>query len=329
VRTMKPKPTGKDGLFYLAAVSAAGISLWLAAALSLPFRYTPWDCLVFLALVPAIIVTGMFTNTLPMPSALKLSQEKMNFTLSDAIVLLVACWYGAAPAVFIAGIEGFVSSRRGVRRLSSNLFSFGMLSLVAGASALSLAAVLSFGFGEGAPGGGHSLPAASVAFLAASVTHIVSNTGLISALFAMRLGKPAAPLWKENFLLAAPMFLPTSAAASLMYIAMQYSALTMAAIGAPLLIAIHFGHRRYRDSVREQIDIIENAQRERAEQAERHVEELNVYIGELERAGEELHRAAFNDALMSSTPASAAGWFATMPTLKAPRCAKPQMMFAA
>ncbi|HEX8139589.1 MAG TPA: EAL domain-containing protein [Pyrinomonadaceae bacterium] len=294
---MNQKPSEKNSLVYLVAVATTGISLWLAAALSLRFNYILRDCLIFLALVPAIIVTGMFTNTLPMPSALRFSREKMNFTLSDAIVLLVACWYGAMPAIFIAGIEGFVSSRRGVRRLSSNLFSFGMLSLVAGLSALILGAVLRFGFGEPAAGHQHSIPAVAVAFLAASVVHIISNTGLISTLFAMRLDKPVAPLWKENFLLAAPLFLPTSAAASLMYMALQYNALTMIAIGAPILIAIHFGHRRYRDSVREQINLIEQAQRERAEQAERHVEELNGYVGELEQKSKELHHAAFHDAL--------------------------------
>jgi hypothetical protein len=34
-------------------------------------------------------------------------------------------------------------------------------------------------------------------------------------------------------------------------------------------------------------------------------------------------RAALSEASMSSTPASTAGWLATMPTLCPPRCAKP------
>ncbi len=260
---MKDKTTRAKGHAYLVTVAVAGLALWLAATVSLSFNYTLRDCLIFLALTPVIMITGIFPNTLPMPSGLKFTQEKMNFTLSDAIVLLVACWYGIAPAIFIAGIEGFVSSRHGVRRLSSNLFSFGMLSLVAGLSSACLGAILRYGFGEVAASDQLSVPAVAIALLAASILHIVANTGLISALFGLRLDKPVATLWKENFLLAAPMFLPTSAAASLMYIALQYNALTMVAIGAPVLLATHFGHRHYRDSVQEQIDLIERGQQER------------------------------------------------------------------
>lgn len=260
---MNPKMVRQKSLTYLAIVSAAGLSLWLAAAFRLAFDYTLRDCLIVLALIPVTVITGMFQNTLPMPSGLKFSQEKMNFTLSDAIVLLTACLYGAAPAIFIAGIEGFASSRRSVRRLSSNIFSFGMLSLSAGISTFSLNTVLKYGFGEPASGQQHNVPAVTIALLAASIIHIIANTGLISGLFALRLNKPALPLWKENFLLAAPLFLPTSAAASLMYLGLQYNALTMIAIGAPILISIHYGHRRYRDSVREQVNLIESAQQER------------------------------------------------------------------
>jgi len=47
-----------------------------------------------------------------------------------------------------------------------------------------------------------------------------------------------------------------------MVIGMQHRALTMIVIGAPVLIAIHFGHRQHRDSIQERIDVIERSQRE-------------------------------------------------------------------
>jgi len=290
---------------YPAAITVAGIVLWLTATGNFALGY-PWhEQLVTLALLPLAIITGMFPNTIPLPAGLKRSQEKLTFTLSDALVLLIACQYGVAACVFVAGIEGFTSSRRAVRRLSSNFYSFSMMSLAAAAAAASLVAVLRYGFGE-APGTILAFQATAVAMLAASIVHISVNTGLIAVLFAARLGTPVLPNWKENFLLVAPMFLPTSAAASLMYVALQYNALTMIVIGAPILVAIHFGHRRYRDSIQEQLNLIERAQRERAEQAERHVEELSHYVAELERAGTELQQskehfrhAAFHDALTS------------------------------
>jgi putative nucleotidyltransferase with HDIG domain len=257
------------------------LALWLAATVSFFIEHAWREQLTVLALLPLVIVMGMFPNTLPLPSALKLSRERMNFTLSDALVLLIACRYGFAACVFVAGIEGLTSSRRVVRRLSSNLYSFGMMSLAAAAAAASLQAVLRYGFGETVRGE-HAFPAIAVAVLAASVVHISVNTGVISLLFATRLGVSIMSSWKENFLLAVPLFLPTSAAASLMYIGLQYNALTVVAIGAPLLFAIYFGHRRYRDSMQEQLNLIERAQQERIstlEQAHREtIEALAVTI---------------------------------------------------
>jgi diguanylate cyclase (GGDEF)-like protein len=294
---------GAKSRLYPVSITVGGIVLWLAAAGNFVLAHAWQEQLVVLALLPLVIVTGMFPNTIPLPASLQRSQEKMTFTLSDALVLLIACRYGVAATVFVAGIEGLTSSRRAVRRLSSNFYSFGMMSLAAAAAASSLVAVLRYGFEE-APGTGQTFQAIAIAMLAASIVHISVNTGLVAVLFGVRLGVPLLPSWKENFLLAAPMFLPTSAAASLMHVALQYNALTMIVLGAPILLAIHFGHRRYRDSLQEQLNLIERAQRERAEQAERHVEELSHYVAELERTGNELQEskehfrhAAFHDAL--------------------------------
>ncbi|HEV2801142.1 MAG TPA: HD domain-containing phosphohydrolase [Pyrinomonadaceae bacterium] len=266
---------------YPTTLTIVSLALWVAAGVSFFAEYAWREQLSVLALLPLVIVMGMFPNTLPLPSALKLSRERMNFTLSDALVLLIACRYGFAACVFVAGIEGLTSSRRAVRRLSSNLYSFGMMSLAAAAAAGSLHLVLGYGFGEAARGE-HSFPAVAVGMLMASVVHISVNTGVISLLFATRLGVSVMSSWRENFRVAAPLFLPTSAAASLMYIGLQYNALTVVAIGAPILIAIYFGHRRYRDSMQEQLNIIEQAQRERIatmEQAHREtIEALAVTI---------------------------------------------------
>jgi putative nucleotidyltransferase with HDIG domain len=248
---------------YPAAVIAAGILLWLFAAASLFSGSTLREQLIVLALVPLVVLTGMFPNTFPLPSNLKLTQEKLTFTYSDALVLLVACWYGLPACVFIAGIEGFTSSRRAVRRFSSNLYSFSMMSLAAAAAALTLTTVLAYGFNNAGSVQQSAFPAVAVAMLVASIVHIIINSALFSLLFSVRLATPFAQSWKQNLLLTAPMFLPTSAAASLMYIALQYNALTMIVLGAPLIIAIHFGHRHYRDSVQEQFNLIERAQQER------------------------------------------------------------------
>lgn len=248
---------------YTVTVIVVGSTLWLAATIIFFVTQAWQNQLTGLALLPLAVITGMFPNTLPLPSGLKLTKEKLTFTLSDAIVLLAACWLGLTAAILIAGVEGYTSSRRTVRRLSSNLFSSSMMSLSALAAALSLGAVFGYGFNETLGSHGHAFPALAVAVLASSLIHIVVNTGLISVLFARRLGNPIISSWRENFLLIAPMVLPTSAAAILMYTGLQYNVLMMIVIGAPILVAAHFGHRHYRDSVNQQINLIERAQTER------------------------------------------------------------------
>ncbi|HVF57581.1 MAG TPA: HD domain-containing phosphohydrolase [Pyrinomonadaceae bacterium] len=260
---------GSKSRVYQTAITVAGISVWLAAAAHTGLNYT-WreQSTLLLAVVPLITLISLFPHVFPMPSGLKFTSENMTFNLSDAILLLVACWYGVAPAVVVGGLEGFTSSRRAVRRLSSNLFSLGMLSLAAGAAASSLDALLRFGFKETGTGGEHTFLAVAVALLVASVVHITTNTGLISTLLALRHGKPILHSWKE-FLWAAPMFLPTGAAATMMYLALQHGLLIVFVIGVPLLLTIYLGHRQYHNSVQERIEFIERAQQERIDVMEK------------------------------------------------------------
>src|SRR5216684_1687714 len=138
----------KKALIYQTAVTVAGLSLWLASVALIFIRHPPREQLILIAFVPLIIAISLFPNTFTLPSGIK--RDKITFTLSDAFVFLVACWYGVLPAVFVAGVEGFVSSRRSVRRFSSNLFSAGMISLAAAAAGVALNATLRYGFHESA-----------------------------------------------------------------------------------------------------------------------------------------------------------------------------------
>lgn len=252
---------------YQLTVTVIGMALWVMAAASQCVGYaaaTGRDHWVLLALVPVVVLVGMFPITFPLPSGL--TSSKINFTLSDAFILLIACLYGALPAILVAGIEGFTSSRRLVRRLPSNLFSSAMMSLATAIAATSLKAVLRYDSGA-ATGAlhNHNFSTVAVALLVAGIAQVLVNWLLLSTLLAMRQGNPILHEWKANFFCAAPIFLPTSAAASLMYLALQYNALLMGVIGAPIMIAIYFGHRQYRDGVHERIAVMEKSHRETIE----------------------------------------------------------------
>ncbi|MDQ5837322.1 MAG: HD domain-containing protein, partial [Acidobacteriota bacterium] len=253
------KENRKSGAFQT-GVTAAGLLLWGAAVADIAAQRTPSEQLTLLALVPLALVVGVFPITFPLPSGLKFTTEKITFTLSDAFTLLVACRYGVLPAVFLAGLEGFVSSRSTVRRLSSNLFSSGMMALAGGAAAGGLAATLLY---TSAGSGGFT--AVACALLVASLVQLAVNVGLLSILLALRHGDPILSVWRKNFLFAVAMFLPTSTAASLMYLALQSGFFVVLVVGAPVLLTVYFVHRQYRDSVRSRIDTLAAAHRQTVE----------------------------------------------------------------
>ena len=250
---------------YQTAVSASGMAVWLVAVFVIFARHGWRDHLMLLALVPAIIAAGMFVQHFRLPLGLKFSQDRVTFTLTDAFVLLVACWFGPFPAVFLAGIEGFTSSRRTARRLSSNLFSSAMMSLGAAAASFTIGVVLRYGFSEETgTGPDHALMAVAVAMLIGSVVQIATNIGLFSALFALREDSRSVDVLK-GFIWAVPMFLPNSAAATLMYYALQHNLKIIVVIGAPVFLAIYFGQRQYRNGVQQRMAVMEKAHRETIE----------------------------------------------------------------
>jgi putative nucleotidyltransferase with HDIG domain len=249
---------------YQLVVTAAGIGLWFMACERIALACSLRDQLTLMGMIPVIVVVGMFSMHYRLPMGAKFMQEELTFTLSDAIVLLVACWIGIFPAIFIAGLEGFTSSLRNSRRVSTHLFSSAIMSLGAAITAATLAGVLRFVFDEKSTGGSSPFLAVAIAMLVASIVQIVANLVLLTTLIALRHGNPILSQWK-SFLWTVPLSLPTSTAASAMYVAFQYNPLVTAVVGAPILFSIYFGHRQYQDSVKKRIAFMEKAHRETIE----------------------------------------------------------------
>jgi putative nucleotidyltransferase with HDIG domain len=123
---------------------------------------------------------------------------------------------------------------------------------------------LHYGFQEPSSNGQYPLLAVTVAILVGSFVQVVTNIILLSTLIALRHGLPVFDHLKD-FLRAAPLFLPISAASSVMYIAFQHNPLVTAVIGAPVLLSIYFSHHQYQDGVRKRMAVMENAHRQTIE----------------------------------------------------------------
>ncbi len=254
----------RKGDLYQIGVVMAGLLLWLAAACDISINYRLREQVMFLALVLLTVIVGRFIHTFHLPSGSKFTTERVSFSLADAIVLLIACSLGPTPAVFAAGVEGFTSSRRTSKRLSSILFSSSMMSIGAAVAAATLGAVFHYGFDSAKSWREQELLAVAVALLAASITQILTNIALLSTLLALRHNREITYHWKD-FLVTAPMFFPTSTASTLMYVGLQYHLLMLAIIGGPVMLALYFAHRQYRNGVQARIKIMEKAHRETIE----------------------------------------------------------------
>ena len=259
MRDSTAENVSRRAFIYQTAVTAAGLCLWTLATIVLLLWYPLREQLITLAVLPLVVVVGMFPTSFTPPFGRKFTKETITFTASDAFILIVACSYGVFPAVVIAGVDAFISSLRTVRRLSSNLFSAGMISLSAAMGGYGLHAVLRYGFAEKSFNQVYPFRAATVALLVGSILQVIVNWGLLSTLLALRHDSSILREWKEKLVWAIPMFLPTGTAATLLYLALHYDGFVMAMIGGPILIAIYFGHRRSGDGIRERIRVMEKA----------------------------------------------------------------------
>jgi putative nucleotidyltransferase with HDIG domain len=249
-------------------VSAVGIIVWLAATTGLLFTYSLRELSIIAALVPLAIIVGTFSHTFKLPEGMRFTNDRFTFTLVDSIILLAALWYGPLAAVFIHGIEGYTSSWR-IHRVKQydivrELFSSSMMTLSTCAAALTLKAMLLYGFGQ-AEVKAYALLSVAISLLVASFVHYVINITLVSTVIALRYENQILKSCMENFLWVAPMFLPTGTAASLIYFALQHDLLITTIIGAPIFLAIYLGHRQYRNSVEQRISIMDKGHRETIE----------------------------------------------------------------
>ncbi|HVG21597.1 MAG TPA: HD domain-containing phosphohydrolase [Blastocatellia bacterium] len=250
--------------WYQLIVTVAGLSLCVLAGARIVLLYETVDQAVVLALIPLAILVGAFPQNFKLPVGLGFTQEVITFTLTDAIVIIIACCYGPYPAILIAGVESFVSARRGGPLLSSHLFSSAMMSLSAAGASVVLSGGLYFIFGEAGRGVNQNLTAAAISMFLASIAHFTVNAVLLSTLIALRHGRSIARSCKD-FLWAAPMYLPTGTAASLIYAALQIDLLVMIAIGGPTLLTIFLAHRQYHDGINKRIAVMDKGHRETIE----------------------------------------------------------------
>ena len=247
------------------SVIVAGAGAFFFSAVQLP-----WGNIDTRFLVLAALTIGITSH-----AAIDIPGVRAKISVSDTFVFLMLLLYGGEAAALVAAGEAFVSSLHSTSRKTTRLFNAAAMALT---TFLTVWAVrLSFG-GDASVNDGFTATLVSAVCLMAVVQY-AANSVLVGVAGALKDGQPLWDTWRKYYLWTSITYVAGASAATI-------SAMLMRAVGdyavvaaTPIVVIVYFTYRTYLQNVRTSVA--------QAEQAERHVEELNHYIAEQERIREQ------------------------------------------
>ena len=277
--------------FYLWLVVAAGVSVLVFSAGRLAFAHID---VRFLLLALATVMVGPRLS-IPIP------RVKAHVSVSDTFVFLCLLLFGGEAAILLAATEALCGSLRISSKVRTHFFN---AAVMACATFLTVW-TLRFCFGETVTWRDIYSSNYLVALCVMAVVQYLSNSMLIATGSALKAGEPVWTMWRENFLWTSITYFAGASAAGI--IAQFIGNVGFFAFSAtiPIMAIVYFTYWTYMKNV-------EGAAAQ-AEQARRHVEELNRHIVEQERIGralretEEHFRNAFDYAAIGMALVSPQG----------------------
>ena len=252
----------------------------------------------------AIVFTSLFLSPF---LHLQLPRTKVYLTISDALVFITLLFYGVEIGVFLAILDVAVAcvvtfQRKGIaikrETIATNIATIVIATFVTGLAAVSV-------FGSMADVV-HSGDIVSLVFMLAlmTVNQFIVNTVLIALFLSAKTGKSVGEVWNETCLNTLVIYVLNGLIAGLAVNALLQIDAVMVLVSAVIFAVVFLTYRRYLNDIKETAAKAEQAERERAEQAENHVQELRHYVAELEKSGqalresrEKFRQAAYHDAL--------------------------------
>ncbi len=284
------------------------INLYLAGILPLGLAVLIWAIYDFpvekinAGLIALSIVTVFFSSYL----RIQLPRTKIYLTVSDALILISLVIYGGDVSILLAAAESCFASlnfrRQGISiKARTILFN----TAVAAISVFTTALVVNYLFGspETVVSGGSNTQLFTMMMAMAAVQFIV-NSICVSIIFAFKSEKSIWKVWNDYCLNALAMFFTGAIVAGVAVKALQQINIFWFVVVVGFFAIVYMTYRRYVDDIKQTAANAEQAERERAEQAENHIVELQRHIAEQDRIGnalreskERFRHAAFHDAL--------------------------------
>jgi diguanylate cyclase (GGDEF)-like protein len=282
--------------FYLALLLPVGLGATAWAVVNFPVEK------ISLAMIALSLITVCFSSYL----RIQLPRTTIHLTISDSLVFLSLLVYGGEVAVLLAVMETAFTSinfrRQGVNIKPKTVV---INVLIAAFSILVTASVVTAIFGSPAEIMESRKYSQFVWLLGTmALTQFCVNSVCVSAFIAIRNDKSAWKVWNEYCFNALVMYLSGAVMAGLAAKAINQIDIYLLLAVTAFFSVVYFTYRRYLKDVTDTAAKAELAERERAEQAELHVKELQHYVQKLELSGQELRKsheqmrhAAYHDAL--------------------------------
>lgn len=288
----------------------SSIKIYLAALSPFAVGAVIW---ALLGLDPEKLNSGMFTLaalTVFCSAYLRvqLPRVKIHVTISDGLVMLTMLLYGGELALLIAVLETSAATfklwRQGqvqsLRTVLANAY-FASISVFCTAWAV----IFVFGSIERILTRGDLTSFIWLLAVMAGTLFLV-NSILVAVYSSLKKESSVWKVFSENCFDAAIIYLIGAVVAGVMLRALDQINIFLFAAVIGFFGVAYLTFRRFVEDLRNTVDQAKVAERERAEQAERHVEELEHYIAELEKnrtalqeSHERFRHAAYHDSLTS------------------------------
>jgi len=282
---------------YMWTVVAAGIASCIYSSYTLPHGIIDGYFLLL------ILITAVIGSRI----AIRIPQINVNITVDDTFVFIALLHYGGEAAVITGALAGICSALRISRKVRT--VAYGSSALACSVFITATALKLAFGSTTGLLENG-----ASVGIIALCVMGLVQylvHTGLGAVVTALKANESIWRMWSRNFLWISISYFAGAAGAGFIVSSLGTVRFWAILICIPIIIIVYFSYDRYMREVKASARHAEEAERaraelehQRAEQAEKHVLELNNYIAEQERISrvleetkEHFRHAAFHDSL--------------------------------
>lgn len=257
---------------YMWLVIIAGLAVWLFSSYK------------FVSLTPGqvdwrVLLVALITVVLGPYLIVRIPRLTSQITVSDTFIFLTMLLYGGEAAILLAALEALCSSLRFSRKPITILFN----SSVMACSTFLTVWVLRFSFGSllELPRNGYS-GTFLIALCVMALVQYITNSGLVAVAAALRLEKPIWQTWTSHYLWTSITYFGGASAAGIISRLVNVVGFYAIIVVTPIIAIIFLTYRTYRRNI--------ETSAAQTEQAQRHADELSLYIAGRQRAEEERDR---------------------------------------